>query len=309
MNVSIIAVTIPTVRALLAHLITNYGGTGGLTARETAAYSSGRSRKIGDSIPMHSLRPAISHNGMSKALDAKEYNALGLAQPIDFPSMLKSGGLLYAERVPLNATILVSLIKVPYHSVGSVLPLLLLLFMLFMLLGPDIVASGLDGGTSAGDDGDDIEPYSDCLNQAQIEGIISDSIYLLENPGVSDYNVTTKRLFTPDVQVVSDSLKVSNGFPIDGTAFFPTRKAIEEAAFSVLLPINDMTTTYYSYNCEDQTMSWRWTASGMGTGKTRIGNNMLFDLTNGRISHVYWEFNSINWVKNVGITCPVPQAS
>ncbi|RMZ75458.1 hypothetical protein DV738_g5438, partial [Chaetothyriales sp. CBS 135597] len=173
----------------------------------------------------------------------------------------------------------------------------------------DTCCADYGGETSAGFDGDNIEPYSDCLNKAQIEGIIADSIYLLENPGISDYNATAIRLFTPDVQVVSDSLKVSNGKPIDGTAFFPRRNAIVEAAFTVLLPINDMTTTYYSYNCEDQTMSWRWTASGMGTGKSRIANNMLFDLTNGRISHVYWEFNSINFVKNVGIDCPVPAAS
>ncbi|RMZ75459.1 hypothetical protein DV738_g5439, partial [Chaetothyriales sp. CBS 135597] len=77
MNVSIIAVTIPTVRALLAHLITNYGGSGGLTARETAAYSSIRqSRKpVGDSIPMDSLRSAISHHS-PRGLGTQQYKEI-----------------------------------------------------------------------------------------------------------------------------------------------------------------------------------------------------------------------------------------
>ncbi|RMZ80165.1 hypothetical protein DV737_g3113, partial [Chaetothyriales sp. CBS 132003] len=137
---------------------------------------------------------------------------------------------------------------------------------------------------------------------------MADSIYLLENPGIWDYNTTAERLFTSGVQVVSDSLKVSNGEPIDGTAFFPTRSAITNAQFN-LPPLRNMETVYYTYSCEDQTLGWRWTASGMADGNTRIANNMLFDFVDGKVNHVYWEFNSINWVKNVGINCPVPEAS
>ncbi|RMZ85697.1 hypothetical protein DV736_g6552, partial [Chaetothyriales sp. CBS 134916] len=73
MNLSIITVTIPMARVLLANLITHYGGSGGLTARETAAYSSGKqSRKpVSSSIHMDSLRPAISHK--DRRLDTRPY--------------------------------------------------------------------------------------------------------------------------------------------------------------------------------------------------------------------------------------------
>ncbi|KAF2126176.1 HpcH/HpaI aldolase/citrate lyase family protein [Dothidotthia symphoricarpi CBS 119687] len=82
-------------------------------------------------------------------LDAKQYNALDLAQPTDFRSMLKSGELLWgtscripheeaarvvatlphqfcfldAEHSPLNPTLLASLIKtIQYTSNGSMVP-------------------------------------------------------------------------------------------------------------------------------------------------------------------------------------------
>ncbi|RMZ86884.1 hypothetical protein DV736_g5891, partial [Chaetothyriales sp. CBS 134916] len=172
---------------------------------------------------------------------------------------------------------------------------------------PAETSSGCTGSTEPEED----EPEEDepnCLDATQIEQILADSIYLLSNPGIYDYNTTAERLFTPGVQVVSDSLKISNGQPIDGTPFFPSRSAITNAQFD-LLPIRDMDTQYYTYSCDDQTIGWRWTASGMANGHTRIAAHMLFDLVDGRLNHVYWEFNSINWVANVGIQCSVPQAS
>ncbi|KAH9882568.1 hypothetical protein J1614_000804 [Plenodomus biglobosus] len=69
-------------------------------------------------------------------LDTKQYNALDLAQPTDFRSMLRSGELLWGtscripheeaariEHSPLNATLLASLIKtIQYTSNGSMVP-------------------------------------------------------------------------------------------------------------------------------------------------------------------------------------------
>ncbi|KAK2865222.1 hypothetical protein FQN49_003785 [Arthroderma sp. PD_2] len=85
----------------------------------------------------------------AKMLNTKDYNALSLAQPTNFKAMLNSGELLWgtgcriphpeaarvvaatpyhfcfldAEHAPLNATLLVSLIRtIQYHSNGSMVP-------------------------------------------------------------------------------------------------------------------------------------------------------------------------------------------
>ncbi|RMZ76916.1 hypothetical protein DV738_g4728, partial [Chaetothyriales sp. CBS 135597] len=105
------------------------------------------------------------------ALNTKEYNALDLAQPTNFRSMLNSGSLLYGvglkiaheeaariEHVPLNATLLVSLIKtIQYHSAGSMVP--------FVRLGPyspDIVNYALTGGA-----GGIVQPHVQNADQAR----------------------------------------------------------------------------------------------------------------------------------------------
>ncbi|RMZ79862.1 hypothetical protein DV737_g3209, partial [Chaetothyriales sp. CBS 132003] len=117
-------------------------------------------------------------------LDMKQYNALDLAQPTDFRSMLKSGALLYGvslkipheeaariaatlpyqfcfldcEHVPLSATLLVSLIKtIQYHSAGSMVP--------FVRLGPyspDLVNYALTGGA-----GGIVQPHVQNADQAR----------------------------------------------------------------------------------------------------------------------------------------------
>ncbi|RMD41934.1 hypothetical protein DV735_g3155, partial [Chaetothyriales sp. CBS 134920] len=105
------------------------------------------------------------------ALDTKQYNALDLAQPTNFRSMLNSGSFLYGvglkiaheeaariEHVPLNATLLVSLIKtIQYHSAGSMVP--------FVRLGPyspDLVNYALTGGA-----GGIVQPHVQNADQAR----------------------------------------------------------------------------------------------------------------------------------------------
>ena len=81
MNFSIIAVTIPMARVLLANLVTHYGGAGGLTTSETAhayAYSSDRANKRsggqnGDIISMDTLQSAVSHKSRSMKPDNQPY--------------------------------------------------------------------------------------------------------------------------------------------------------------------------------------------------------------------------------------------
>ncbi|KUM62532.1 hypothetical protein ACN42_g4586 [Penicillium freii] len=101
-------------------------------------------------------------------IDARNYNALSLAQPTDFKSMLKSGELLWgtqcripheeaarvvaatpfhfcfidAEHTPLNSTLLASLIRtVQYHSNGAMVP-----FVRIPSSTPDQVNHALNAG-------------------------------------------------------------------------------------------------------------------------------------------------------------------
>ncbi|KAG5929980.1 hypothetical protein E4U42_003634 [Claviceps africana] len=105
------------------------------------------------------------------ALQTRDFNALSLAQPTDFKSMLKSGQLLWgtgcripheeaarivastpyhfcfidAEHTPLNATLLVSLIRtIQYHSTGAMVP-----FVRIPACSPELYNYALNAGAGA----------------------------------------------------------------------------------------------------------------------------------------------------------------
>ncbi|KAF4629853.1 hypothetical protein G7Y89_g8288 [Cudoniella acicularis] len=121
-------------------------------------------------------------------LDPKEYNALDLAQPTDFTSMLRSGELLWgtscripheeaarvvatlphqfcfldAEHSPLNPTLLVSLIKaIQYTSNGSMVPYVRLAPNM-----PDLINYVLNAGA-----GGIVQPH--VQNAAQAQQLVS----------------------------------------------------------------------------------------------------------------------------------------
>ncbi|KAG6010350.1 hypothetical protein E4U21_006914 [Claviceps maximensis] len=104
-------------------------------------------------------------------LRTRDYNALSLAQPTDFKSMFKSGQLLWgtgcripheeaariiastayhfcfidAEHTPLNATLLVSIIRtIQYHSNGSMVP-----FVRIPACSPELYNYALNAGAGA----------------------------------------------------------------------------------------------------------------------------------------------------------------
>lgn len=64
MNYSLIAVTIPMARVLLANLVTHYGGIGCLTASDSAYASGSKKQSSGqtsDAIHMDTLQSSVSH--------------------------------------------------------------------------------------------------------------------------------------------------------------------------------------------------------------------------------------------------------
>ncbi|OAA39365.1 HpcH/HpaI aldolase/citrate lyase family protein [Metarhizium rileyi] len=103
-----------------------------------------------------------------RTLNTKDYNALSLAQPTNFRSMLKAGALLWgtgcrihheeaariiastpyhfcfidAEHSPLNSTLLVSLIRtIQYYSNGSMVP-----FVRIPSCSPELIPYALNAG-------------------------------------------------------------------------------------------------------------------------------------------------------------------
>ncbi|KAF1823292.1 HpcH/HpaI aldolase/citrate lyase family protein [Dissoconium aciculare CBS 342.82] len=116
-------------------------------------------------------------------MDARQYNALDLAQPTDFKGMLKSGELLWgtgcripseeaarilatlpyqfcfldAEHSPLNPTLLTSLIKtIQYTSNGSMVP-----FVRLAPSNPDLINYALNAGA-----GGIVQPHVQTAAQA-----------------------------------------------------------------------------------------------------------------------------------------------
>lgn len=103
-----------------------------------------------------------------RTINTKDFNAMSLAQPTDFKSMLSSGTILWgtgcripheeaarivastpyhfcfidAEHTPLNATLLVNLIRtIQYHSNGSMVPV-----VRFPGCSPELVPYALNAG-------------------------------------------------------------------------------------------------------------------------------------------------------------------
>ncbi|KAK8927769.1 hypothetical protein H634G_04988 [Metarhizium anisopliae BRIP 53293] len=157
----------------------------------------------------------------AKMLDTNHYNALSLAQPTNFKSMLHSGKLLWgtgcripheeaarivastpyhfcfidAEHTPLNATLLVSLVRtIQYHSNGSMVP-----FVRIPGCSPELFNYALNAGA-----GGVMMPHIQNAKQAE------DLVRLARFPPMGDRSfppaalINKKQQRTPESQTVYD---------------------------------------------------------------------------------------------------------
>ncbi len=153
-------------------------------------------------------------------------------------------------------------------------------------------------------------PELQCLDEADVNSIISKYSTILETFGGPDFNATARSVFTSDFQLISDSHNFVAGLPLDGTPVFPSLAGLIEA--QNLVPRFGKVTTLSSYrNCTS--IFWRWTSYGLGNSKDRVSGISELDVVwvNGMpfVKTAYAELNIGAVVIDLGSPCGLSTSS
>lgn len=169
--------------------------------------------------------------------------------------------------------------------------------------------------------------------QQQAANPSSPPAYILTAPTGPDFNTTVARILSSNFTVYSDSINTLAGRPLQQPSFPPGRAGFV-AASAQTPPIPQLTTTdvfvggYWNNTekgnswwggnhgtaCADLKVSWRWTASGIGSGMYPVNGIIDFVLLPSTeqgqdalvIDVVYAEFNTAAWIMDLGVDCAVP---
>jgi len=180
------------------------------------------------------------------------------------------------------------------------------------------------------------------LSQDNIDDLINGYTLLLTSPGSATFNATAARILASNFTVYSDSINSLASRPLGQPSFPPGRDGFVASQFSTP-PIPVLTTTdvyvggywngtasnpsggvrggnsWYGGNqgqlCSDLKVSWRWTASGIGSNTYPVNGIVDFVLVPGNtglgqdklvVETVFAEFNTAAWLLDLGVQCVAP---
>lgn len=137
-----------------------------------------------------------------------------------------------------------------------------------------------------------------CLNDAQVQKIISGYSYLLINPQGANFNATANALLSDSFFVSSDSIDSLAGIPL-GVNPYPSKQAFIGGQ-ATTPPIPVLQTLGYFYSCNQ--IAWRWNASSIGSNRYEVKGIITFDVNvaSQQINAVYSEFNTAAWLADIG---------
>jgi len=140
--------------------------------------------------------------------------------------------------------------------------------------------------------------WAGCLNQTEVNNLISGYTYLLEKPGGPDFNSTAEAILSPSFMVFSDSINTLSQRPLGGPSYPSLEVFIATQAVTPPLPVVQTISSFYTCN----QISWQWNATGIGANTLRVNGMIVFDVnaTTSQINTVYSEFNTAAFQTDLG---------